>query len=637
MERGWQSAAGYIGILAAAFVGGSLAAQFLGGEADNYAYDAMLRSYTPPSWQPKSAILEIDGATLRSIPGGMEGIRPPLARALRILSAAHPRTVAIDLTLADRKQDPAIDEDLAAAMRQTPNLALASDLQNDGWEDPLPEFAHAAAALGEVHAAPSSSDEITRAIALLKAYPPHKHWALALEAFRLYRGASNIVQSPEGLDVGGTWIPVPWGNVNSIEGQQTGDGFLMRVRFIKRGMTPIPRVSMVKLLNDPSQAPAFTGKAVFIGVTDMTAVRDRLTTPVESRRTTGIEINAQAFETIANNLFITDVDRGWVWLFSLGLTAAIGLAFRRLPGWWAYAGGFALVIAGCITPYLFFTHSRVFSFATPAAVGWLSFLCAGAYYHLVVRRDWRTELAARERYQQAMHFVTHEMRTPLSAIQGSSELISRFQLTEEKRKQIALLINSESKRLAKMVEIFLSVERLSAGQIELKREPIGVKEMIEQCVERVRPLADRKHIALKMDEISTDLEITGDRELMEYACYNLLTNAVKYSPQRTEVTASAWRDGQVHISVEDQGIGMDQKEVRQIFQKFYRTKKAEESGEAGSGIGLSIVQHIVEQHGGEIRVTSKPGVGSRFTLALPPAAGATAITNEQASSGRRRP
>jgi signal transduction histidine kinase len=105
---------------------------------------------------------------------------------------------------------------------------------------------------------------------------------------------------------------------------------------------------------------------------------------------------------------------------------------------------------------------------------------------------------------------------------------------------------------------------------------------------------------------------------MEYACYNLLTNAVKYSPQRTQVTVSAWNeDGGVRIAVKDQGIGMDSKEVKRIFGKFYRTRKAEESGEAGSGIGLSIVQQIVERHGGRIDVTSQPGAGSCFTLALP--------------------
>jgi two-component system, OmpR family, sensor histidine kinase SenX3 len=138
------------------------------------------------------------------------------------------------------------------------------------------------------------------------------------------------------------------------------------------------------------------------------------------------------------------------------------------------------------------------------------------------------------------------------------------------------------------------------------------------CVDRVRLLAERKHIAIHLEPITNELQVTGDRELMEYACYNLLTNAVKYSPQRTQVTVSgSYESGHVRISVRDQGIGMDQKEVRQIFRKFYRTKKAEESGEAGTGIGLSIVQQIVEQHGGEIDVSSQPGVGSCFTLVLP--------------------
>jgi len=297
---------------------------------------------------------------------------------------------------------------------------------------------------------------------------------------------------------------------------------------------------------------------------------------------------------------------------------AAGLAFRYLPGWRAYAA--SVLILGCagVTPYVFFTHQRVLPFSTPASAALLGTMTAAAYYHLVVRRNLRLEQATRARYQQAMHFVTHEMRTPLSAIQGSSELISRYALTEEKRQQIALLINSESKRLARMVEIFLNVERLSAGQMELKRQAIPLKEMVDVCVARVRPLGERKHIAITLEPIPEELQLTGDRELMEYACYNLLTNAVKYSPQRTEVKISGWRDdSHIRIAVKDQGIGMDQKEVKQVFQKFYRTKKAEESGEAGTGIGLSIVQQIVEQHGGRIEVTSEPGVGSCFTVVVP--------------------
>ncbi|HUP03831.1 MAG TPA: CHASE2 domain-containing protein [Bryobacteraceae bacterium] len=599
----------YAALLAAAFVFGVLASYFVNPYFDNSAYDFMFRLYRPAPWRPHSVVLAIDEATLRQY-GGMDSIRKPLADGLEIISSAAPRAVAVDLILADPRGTPEANANLADAFRRTPNLVLGTELLDGGWEDPRPEFARYAAALGHVHAQPDA-DNVTRAILLEKHYGRVRRWALALEAFRLSRGGPVIVEYPNKLMVGDAAIPV------------SGDGRPMRVRYIPDGAPQVPRISLAALIADPSKVTAFTGKTVFVGVTAVTSeVRDRVSTPYSNGRLmTGIEVNADAFETMSQGLYLTDVSDVWVVLFSLAVAAGIGLSFRYLPGWMAYAGGGLALAAAHLTPYAFFTHGRVFSFATPFSSAWLTFLCAAAFYHLVVRRNWRIEQAARERYQQAMQFVTHEMRTPLSAIQGSSELISRYALTEEKRRQVAVLINSESKRLARMVEVFLNVERLSAGEMELKREPICVKEIVGVCAGRAAPLAERKRIGIVLHPIPEGLAFTGDRELIEYACYNLLTNAVKYSPRETEIAVSAWEDaGLVRIAVKDQGIGMDQKEVKQIFQKFYRTRKAEESGEAGTGIGLSIVQQIVEQHGGRIEVTSRPGAGSCFTLALPESA-----------------
>jgi signal transduction histidine kinase len=615
-RKWWQSTGAYVGLLAAAFVIAWLGSwRFFRAPVDNAAYDAMFRLYQPKPWQPQSAILAIDEATLAKY-GGMH-IRKPLADALRLLAAVHPTAVAIDITLTDRGDNPAEDVALQEAFCATPHLVLTSLLMDDPvkWEDPKPEFARCAAAIGHVHAEPDDNDSVTRSISLEKYIGRARRWALAAEAFRLSHGGAVPLERQGGhhtgdVEIGGVAIPA----------RRTDDGRIMRVRYVPPGVT-IPKVSLERLLEDPSLASRFAGKAVFVGVTAETLVRDRLFTPYAfGRSTTGIEINASAFETIAQRLFITDTAEQWVLLFSLALVAAAGLAFRYLPGWWAYAGGAAVVLAAIVTPYIFFTHREVFSLATPLAAAVLGNLTAAMYYHLVVRRALRLEQSTRERYQQAMHFVTHEMRTPLSAIQGSSELISKYALTEEKRKQVADLINSESKRLARMVEVFLHVERLTAGQMELKHETIPVEQLVNVCVTRVRPVAERKRIAITVKPMASDLQLSGDRELLEYACYNLLTNAVKYSPQRTEVTVSAVSgQGQVSIAVADQGIGMDSKEVKQIFHKFYRTKKAEESGEAGTGIGLSIVQQIVEQHGGQIEVTSKPGEGSCFTLVLPAA------------------
>ncbi len=630
-RRDWKHRANYIGLLAAAFVVALLSSWLFGSGLDNAAYDFMFRASRPPASQAHAVLLAIDEDTLRSTPGGKQGIRAPLAIALRLIAPAKPRAVAVDLILADQKVDPAVDRELADALCATPHLVLASQLIDKGsrWEDPRPEFLRCAAAVGHVHAQPDPGDAVTRTIPLVKRAGRDRRWAISMEAFRLSRGA-EIIEEESDLLVGKAVIPVPdigrFGRRQAEAEAMGAERRLMRVRFLPE--TAIPRISLRALLRNPGLARQCAGKVVFIGVTAITESQDRLLTPINpGGPITGIEINAQAFETLDQGLFISDVSDATVFLFSVALAVALGLAFRYLPGWRAYAAGVLVLVIAQAVPYVFFTHNRVFSFATPASVAWLVFMAAAAHYHLVVRRNWLAEQSARERYQQAMHFVTHEMRTPLSAIQGSSELISRYALSEEKRKQIALLINSESKRLARMVEIFLNVERLSAGQMELKREPISVKEMMEVCVFRVSTLAERKHIGITLQPVPDDLHLSGDRELMEYACYNLLTNAVKYSPQRTEVKARCGKhDGHIRISVEDQGIGMDQKEVKQIFQKFYRTKKAEESGEVGTGIGLSIVQQIVEQHGGRIEVSSQPGAGSCFTLVMPTSAAAPVST-----------
>ena len=612
----WNSTASYVGLLAASFGLALFVSYIFGPQINDYAYDSMFRAHRPPKpAPPESVVLAIDELTLMDC-GGIRGIRRPIAYALRLLAPVKPKVVAVDVILADHG-DPAEDAALAQAFHATRNLVLSTELIDEGriWEDPRPEFA-SGATLGHV-STEMDRGRITRSILIDQHYARVRRWALALEAFLLSRGVDTPREalvytqlrgglSSARLHVGNVAIPIL---LDSREHRR-----LMRVHFLPPGMT-VPRVSMKRLIDDPSLAAQFAGKVVFVGVTANSQIDDRLFTPFGM--TPGTEINAAAFETMAQGTFLIDVEPLWENLVVLGLLAAIGLAFRYLPGWWAYGTGALLLLGATLIPYVFFIHQRVFPFATSFLVAWLGTLTAASYYHLVVRRNLRIEQASRERYQQAMHFVTHEMRTPLSAIQGSSELISRYPLTEEKRKQIALLINSESKRLARMVEIFLNVERLSAGQMELKQEAISVKQILEVCVERVRPLAERKHIGITLEPVPEDLHLTGDRELVEYACYNLLTNAVKYSPQRTEVTASAWKnDSWIHIAVKDQGIGMDQKEVKQIFQKFYRTKKAEESGEAGTGIGLSIVQQIVEQHGGRIEVTSKPGAGSCFTVVM---------------------
>lgn len=607
---------GYVATLALAFVL-ALAGGWLGAQVNNYAYDWMFRRHAATARPAESALLVVDENTLNRM-GGVRRLREILAAGLERLAPARPRAVALDVTLPD-EGEPQADARLEAALAALPNLVLPCELVDGGrrWEDPHPRFRRHAAALGHVHADPDPLDNVTRRVPLAKATGRDRRWALALEAFRLARSVPQVLETPEELEVGNLVIP-------------TGRDPLrpMRIRYLPpgpEGVSRIPRLAIAELVAAPERADAFRDKVVFVGVIAQSAARDRLMTPFSYGRTMqGIEIHANAFETLAGGVFLRDAPELAATGFALVLVVLAGLAFWFRPGWQAYALGAGVIALAHFAPHWLFARNVVLPYLGPVLAAVFSVSGAAAWQYFAVRRRWRQAEADRTRYQQAMHFVTHEMRTPLTAIQGSSELMARYNLSEEKRRQIAELIHSESRRMARMIETFLSVERLSAGQMELRREPFEADEVIGTCVTRVRPLAERKNIRIRVEPIE-DGALEGDRELMEYAIYNLLTNAIKYSPPDTEVTVSGRREGtQVRIAVRDQGFGMDRDELRNLFRKFYRTRSAEASGEKGTGIGLCIVREIVTHHGGRIEVESEPGKGSCFTVVLPARAAARA-------------
>ena len=601
----------YVALLAAVFVIGVSASWTpIGMHLDNYVYDWIFRLYRPQPWQTESIVLAIDEHSLSAFHGRL-GLRNALAGGLTCIAAASPKAVAVDSILADATDEES-DAKLEAAFRGTRNLILPCDLlpDNSGWDDPLPRFRRWAAAVGHVHAE-LDTDGVGRFLPLEKAAGHDRRWALALEAFRASRNAA-ILETPKDLEVGGVTIPTA-----------SAIGRAIRIRYRPEYMKAIPSVSLKELHDDPAFSRQFAGKVVFAGVTAQTEVKDRWLTPYSSIPMSGVEFHANAFETIAQKAFLTSAPEWWVVAFCILLCAAAGGSFAWLSGWRANGIGAGIITVASLVPYAAFTRNVVFPFSPGISTAWLTIVTAAAWQHFYVRRRMVKSEAERDRYQHAVQFVTHEMRTPLTAIQGSSELMSRYALTDEKRKQIANLIHSESKRLGRMIEMFLNVERLAAGEIELKKDNFSVRAIMGSCVDRAAPLAERKQIRITMDQLPDEV-LTGDRELMEYAFYNLITNAIKYSPTKTEVRVFGTRDGeQFQVSVQDQGIGMDQKEVRKIFQKFYRTRKAEQSGEAGTGIGLSIVEQIVLQHAGKIEVASTPGKGSCFTLILPANQGAS--------------
>src|SRR5690242_10401936 len=143
----------YIGLLAGVFAAAWWASVDFGAQVDNYSYDEMFRRYQPRPWTPESVVLAIDEATLEGTPGGMTNIRSSMAQALRVVDAASPKAVVVDLILTDQRDGPE-DRQLADAFRATPNLVLSSMMLPDRWERVNPAFAGTAAAIGHVSAEP---------------------------------------------------------------------------------------------------------------------------------------------------------------------------------------------------------------------------------------------------------------------------------------------------------------------------------------------------------------------------------------------------------------------------------------------------------------------------------------------------
>ena len=607
-------------VLASAFIGVAVSWTSFGQQFDKYAYDFLFRLEPPHPWQPTSIILAIDEKTIHKY-GYPSGLRTALADGLERIQPAHPAAVAVDITLDGPGDDKAIDTRLQHAFSRTHNLVLSCALSPDGsgWDDPSPLFRKYAVSVGQTHAALDTYDAVSRDLILEKVAGHDRRWALSLAAFSAAANA-DIVESPDDLTIGAILIP------SAIRDEQhqratraLPDQRMIRIRYVPPSMGGVPQVSIADLDGNPSLVAQFAGKVVFAGVTDQTAVQDRWMTPYSSSIfKPGVEIHANAYETIARQMFLTDASPLVVLPVSLALAVAAGLVYVFAGGWVANILALLVLLSAQFIPAISFAHSVVWPWVPGTLAVVLATASAAAWRHLLVRRELVQAENEKTRYQHAMQFVTHEMRTPLTAIQGSSELISRYgSMPEAKRTQMAELINSESKRLAQMIETFLSVERISFGQMELKQERFDLPELVERCAARARALANNKQIEIEVSAIPPD-HLIGDRELMEYAVYNLLTNAVKYSPPQTRVTVFG-EDGKgdrIQLSVQDEGIGMDKKEVGRIFEKFYRTKKAEQSGEMGTGIGLSIVRQIVAEHGGTIHVESEPGKGSKFTLNL---------------------
>jgi signal transduction histidine kinase len=215
--------------------------------------------------------------------------------------------------------------------------------------------------------------------------------------------------------------------------------------------------------------------------------------------------------------------------------------------------------------------------------------------------------------------VSHELRTPLALIRLYAETLELGRLTaQEKYQEYFRIIREESERLTALINNILDFSRIEAGRKEYEFKETNLAELVRTTLDSYRFQIEQNGFAFE-ENISGDIPpLNVDREAIARSLLNLVNNALKYSQDRKYIAVSLYRsNGSVKLEVQDRGIGIAAAEQEKIFEKFYRCCDPLVHNTKGSGLGLSLVRHIAQAHGGKVSVESVPDKGSKFTIALP--------------------
>ena len=214
--------------------------------------------------------------------------------------------------------------------------------------------------------------------------------------------------------------------------------------------------------------------------------------------------------------------------------------------------------------------------------------------------------------------VSHELKTPLTSIQGFIETLKDGALEDrEASKKFLGIIDIESQRLGRLIDDLLSLSDIEGSKVPRNEEQIAVADVAVEICDSLREFADRRQVRL-VNEASAPIHYRGNLGLFKAMLFNLASNAIKYNKEGGEVVLhSSLLPGQLVLRVEDTGIGIAKADQERIFERFYKVDKSRSLDPKNTGLGLSIVKHIVELFHGEIQLESELGKGSTFTIRLP--------------------
>jgi len=236
--------------------------------------------------------------------------------------------------------------------------------------------------------------------------------------------------------------------------------------------------------------------------------------------------------------------------------------------------------------------------------------------YLLVHRDITREHEVDRMKSEFVSTVSHELRTPLASVLGFAELLLHRELKPERQRKYVSTIYQEARRLTTLINDFLDLQRMESGKQVYDMQPLELSSLLEEVVDRLSVNQEQHRFNWQCD--ASDSSVLGDRSKLTQLFTNLISNAVKYSPNGGEITIRCTReDNRVIVTVADQGLGIPADALPKLFTKFFRVDNSDRREIGGTGLGLAIVKEIVNRHKGDVAVSSELGKGSTFTVSLP--------------------
>ena len=219
--------------------------------------------------------------------------------------------------------------------------------------------------------------------------------------------------------------------------------------------------------------------------------------------------------------------------------------------------------------------------------------------------------------QEFISNVSHEIQSPLTSIRGFAQALQNQRLSPEERRHYLGIIETESTRLSRITKNLLRLAALESEHARFEPAPYRLDKQIRGLILASEPQWAAK--AIDMEVALEEIAVTADEDLLSQVWTNLLHNSIKFTPEGGRICVDLCRqDGSVECRIADTGIGISEEDQAHVFERFYKADRARErAANAGSGLGLSIVQKIVAMHHGTIELESRPGAGTTFTVRLP--------------------